>query len=209
MKNIIILGSGGFAREVIWLIEDLNKVKMQYHIMGIITNNIDEMEKIEYPYLGNDECLSDYEGKNIGLVIAIGGGKVRKKIAQKLHKKDFDYPNLISKDAVMGNNLKLGQGNIICSQTILTTDIVIGDFNIINLSCTLGHDTVLDDFITVNPGTNISGNVHIGNECEIGTGAKIIQGINISEKTIIGAGGVVVRDTEPDGTYIGVPAKRK
>ena len=67
----------------------------------------------------------------------------------------------------------------------------------------------MDDFITVNPGTNISGNVHIGNECEIGTGAKIIQGINISEKTIIGAGGVVVRDTEPDGTYIGVPAKRK
>ena len=209
MKNIIILGSGGFAREVIWLIEDLNKIKMQYHIVGIVTNNMEEMKKIEYPYLGNDDCLSTYEGKNIGLVIGIGAVKARRAIAKKLEKTYFDYPNLISKDAVIGNNLKLGQGNIICSHTILTTDIEIGNFNIINLSCTLGHDSILENFITVNPGSNISGNVHIGNECEIGTGVKIIQGINITEKTIIGAGGVVVRDTEHEGTYIGVPAKRK
>lgn len=207
MKKIIILGAGGFAREVIWLIEEINKKHQLFEILGVISN--EEDEKINYKYLGNDDVLKSYDCKDIGLVLAIGSVKIRRKIINKINQMKFDYPNIIANDCILGNHIKLGQGNIICSHTILTTDIMIGNFNIINLSCTIGHDVIMNDFNTINPGSNISGNVKIENLTEIGTGSKIIQGISIGKENILGAGCVVVKNTEPCSTYVGVPAIKK
>lgn len=44
--------------------------------------------------------------------------------------------------------------------------------------------------------------------CWIGMGAMILPGVTVKEGCIIGAGAVVVRDTEPNGMYVGSPAKR-
>lgn len=206
MKKVIILGAGGFAREVIWLIEEINKKHQQFEILGVISN--EEDKKMNYKYLGNDDVLKFYDCNDIGLVLAIGSVRIRKQIISRISQMKFDFPNIIANDCVLGNHIRLGQGNIICSHTILTTDIMIGNFNIINLSCTIGHDVVLHDFNTINPGSNISGNVEIKNLTEIGTGSKIIQGISIGEENILGAG-CVVKNTEPYSTYVGVPAVKK
>lgn len=77
MKKIIILGAGGFDREVIWLIEEINKKSQQFEILGVISN--EEDDKINYKYLGNDDVLKYYDSNNIGLVLAIGSVKIRKK----------------------------------------------------------------------------------------------------------------------------------
>lgn len=42
----------------------------------------------------------------------------------------------------------------------------------------------------------------------IGAGATVLPGITIAEGCVIGAGAVVTRDTEPNGLYVGVPARR-
>ncbi len=42
----------------------------------------------------------------------------------------------------------------------------------------------------------------------IGVGSIIIPGVTIAEGCVIGAGAVVVKDTTPNGLYMGVPAKR-
>lgn len=206
MKKVIILGAGGFAREVIWLIEEINKKSLKFEILGVISN--EEDKKISYLYLGNDDALESYEDKNIGLILAIGSVKIRQRIIKKLNQMKFDFPNIIANDCILGNHVKLGRGNIICSHSILTSDITIGNFNIINLSCTIGHDVRIKDFNTINPGSNISGNVYIKNLIEIGTGSKIIQGIVIEEENVLGAGCVVVKNTEPYSKYVGVPAKK-
>ena len=43
----------------------------------------------------------------------------------------------------------------------------------------------------------------------IGAGAIISNNLNICGGCCIGAGAVVIRDLDEDGTYIGVPAKKK
>lgn len=44
--------------------------------------------------------------------------------------------------------------------------------------------------------------------CWIGMGSMIFPGVTVKEGCIIGGGAVVVRDTEPNGLYVGNPAKR-
>ena len=36
MKKIVIIGSGGFAKEVAFLIEDINKQKQEWNFLGYI-----------------------------------------------------------------------------------------------------------------------------------------------------------------------------
>ncbi|MDZ5001311.1 hypothetical protein GNF79_20095, partial [Clostridium perfringens] len=36
IKNIVIVGAGGFGREVAWLIEEINKKELQWNILGFI-----------------------------------------------------------------------------------------------------------------------------------------------------------------------------
>lgn len=50
--------------------------------------------------------------------------------------------------------------------------------------------------------------VHIGEGSWIGAGAIVFPGVTIGPGCIIGAGAVVTSDCEPDGVYVGVPARR-
>jgi acetyltransferase-like isoleucine patch superfamily enzyme len=45
--------------------------------------------------------------------------------------------------------------------------------------------------------------------CWIGVGAIVMPGVRIAAGCVIGAGAVVVCDTEPNGVYVGMPAKRQ
>jgi maltose O-acetyltransferase len=57
-------------------------------------------------------------------------------------------------------------------------------------------------------GTHFTAPVTIEDGCWIGTGATILPGVTIARGCVIGAGCVVSKSTEPDGLYLGIPAKR-
>lgn len=208
-KNIAILGASGFAKEILWLLKENNRITKEWNILGFIDNSFPEnMSNIAgYKVIGNDEWLLNYE-EQIYVVCGIGNSNLRAKIVQKLKdKENIVFPSIISKGVVLSDSVKLGIGCIICTNSILTVDIILGDFVTINLDCTVGHDAVLEDFTTLHPSVNVSGNVRIQSKTEIGTGTHIIQGINIGQNSKVGAGSVVVRDIPSYSIAVGNPAK--
>lgn len=206
MKNIVIIGAGGFAREVAWLIEEINKEKLQWNILGFIEDGSENIGKDlnGYKVIGNTKDLEKISNDTY-VVIAIGDGKVRKKIVEKL--KNIKYGTLIHPNITISNSISIGEGSIICCGNILTVNINIGKHVIINLDCTIGHDAVIKDFSTLLPGTNLSGKTLIGECSTLGTGSAIIQGIKIGKNVMVGAGAVVIRDISDDSTAVGNPAR--
>lgn len=208
MEKIVIVGAGGFGKEVAWLIERINSRKKQYEILGYVDDGLTKGQTVsQYSVIGNIYSLNAYD-EDLNICIAIGDASLRKKLVDKIKKiKNFKFPNLVDPSAIVSVK-KLGCGNIICANNVFTIDYKLDDFNIINLSCTIGHDVIIKSFVTIYPGVNVSGNVHIKQLTEIGTGAKIIQGKTIEENVIIGAGSVIVSDLESDSVYVGIPAKK-
>lgn len=202
MKQLVIVGSGGFAREVEWLVERINALTPAWDFLGFIDNNLQGPKVI-----GNDQYILDRQDE-IYVAIAIGSSAVRNNI-YKTYKKNpnIRFANLFDPSVLMSSRIRFGEGNIICAGSILTVDIQIGNCNIINLDCTIGHDVILGDFVTLNPSVNVSGNTVINSGCSIGTGTQIIQGMEIGSNTIVGAGAVVTAKLPADCTAVGVPAK--
>lgn len=210
-KDLYIIGAGGFGRETVWLVEQINEVTPEWKICGFIDDNTElhGSKQDGYTVLGGCDYLLSQK-KDYWVVCAVGSAKTRKKIIDKISFfPQIHFATVIDPDARISERAFIGEGSIICAGNIITVDVRIGRHAIINLSCTVGHDAVLEDFVTLYPGANISGNVTVGEATEIGTGTKVIQGKKICSDTIIGAGAVVVKDIGESGTYVGVPAERK
>ena len=206
MNDIVIIGAGGFGREVAWLIEEINKVEFKWNIKGFVDENINLRRKAVngYKILGDLEWLKH---QNCYAVCAIGDTDIRKNIIQRLTGSKIKYPVLIHPSVIKSNTVNIGEGSIICAGSILTVNIEIGKHVIINLDCTVGHDVWINDYSTILPSVNISGRVKLEECVNVGTNCSIIQGIKIDKNTIIGAGSVVVKDLPSNCTAVGVPAK--
>ena len=209
MKDIAIFGVGGFGREVLALIQDINKVEPQWNIVGFFDDGYEKGVMINgYPNLGNTDDLNDWSTP-INLAVSIGSPVVKKKILDKITNPLVDYPTLIHPSVWIGNEefVEIGKGCIVCAGNLITTNIKMGDFVILNLACTVGHDTIIKDYAAFMPSVNISGEVTIGEGVYVGTGAKIINQLEVGEYTVVGAGAVVIRDVPDKAVVAGVPAK--
>lgn len=208
MKDLYIIGAGGFGREVAWCVERINIVKPTWNIRGFIDDNEKKWgtKEDEYPILGGCEYLNNQ--KDVYAVCAVGNPKIRKQIIEKLSNGGVRFATIVDPSVVLSKRVVIGEGTIICAGTIATVDISIGKHVIINLDCTLGHDDVIEDFVTIYPSVNVSGNVIVGECCELGTGTQVIQGKKIVKNTIVGAGAIVIRDIKESGTYVGSPARK-
>lgn len=209
MKDIAIFGVGGFGREVLALIKDINKVKPLYNIIGFFDDGHEKNEIINgYPMLGRTEELNEWPTE-ISIAISVGTPKIKKQIVEKIYNPHISYPNLIHPNVIIGDSdyVKIGKGCIICAGSVITTNIEIKDFVILNLCCTVGHDVLINSYAAFMPSCNISGEVLIGEGVYCGTGVKIINQTSIGEFAIVGAGAVVTKPLPAYCTAVGVPAK--
>ena len=210
LKDLYIIGAGGFGREVAWLVERINEKEPTWNLKGFVDDNATTHGTMQggYPVVGGCECLKESVAE-CWVVCAVGSSIVRKKIIDKIKNiTKVNFATLIDPSVICSSRINIGEGTIICAGTILTVDITIGEHVIINLDCTVGHDAILKDYVTIYPSVNVSGCVSVGECTELGTGMQIIQGKRICENVIVGAGSVVVKDIVEEGTYVGVPVRR-
>lgn len=207
MEKIAIIGSGGFAREILTLIDDINQRQPTYEVVGFVDS--DTSKTIHgYPVIGDDDYVNQIK-EPLSVVIAVGEPHLKKKIRNKYTNPLVKFPSLIHPSVLIGSKdtVSVGEGCIICAGCILTTDIGIKDFVTLNLMCTVGHDTRIDNYCSFMPSVNISGEVKVNEGVYAGTGAKIINQLEIGNNTIIGAGAVVAKSLPAACTAVGAPAK--
>lgn len=209
MKRIAILGTGGFARELSTLVQDINKVAPTYELIGFVDGSLPKGTLVNgYPVIGNDDEVNQ-TSEELGIVLAFGDPKLKKKVKEKYTNPLIFYPTLIHPSVIIGDRsfVDIGQGCIICAACIITTNVVIKDYVTFNLQCTIGHDTIINSYSAFMPACNISGEVEISEGVYCGTGAKILNQTAIGEYTIVGAGAVVSKSLPAKCTAVGIPAK--
>lgn len=210
MENIVIVGAGGFGREVSSWIESINEIKPTFKITGYYDDNISlEGTKIlnRYPYLGTLVEL-DNTGEKINAVIAIGNPKAVWQVKNKLNNPNLIFPTIIHPSTITyGDSYKVGEGNLIGPYSIISCDVKIGNFNIFNTYVSVGHDTVIESYNVMNPRVLISGNCKIGNRNLFGLNSAMIQGKTLGDENTLGPGSILYASKKNNSLLIGNPAK--
>jgi sugar O-acyltransferase (sialic acid O-acetyltransferase NeuD family) len=114
----------------------------------------------------------------------------------------------VSSRAIVWPDLQLGEGCIVFEGAVVQPFAKIGINTIVRSSVHISHHVVVGDHCFISAGACFGGGASVGDRCFVGLNATVRDGVTIAEGCFIAAGAVVVADTEPDGLYIGVPARR-
>ena len=214
--RLVIVGAGGFGREVHGVVDALNAAGTPTDLVGYVDDqgtSDDLLARLGTKRLGGIEVLCDDDRRNgelggdVGYVIAIGAGDVRRRIDERLTTAGRRPATLVHPMATVGGDNRIADGCVLTAGARVTTNITLGRHTQLHVNSTIGHDSVLEDFVSVYPGATVSGNVHLADGVTIGTGANVLPGVTVGAGAFVGAGAVVTADVEPGATVAGVPAR--
>ena len=211
MKKIAIIGAGGFAREVAWLIRDINRVTPQFEFLGCLVSDASRPAEHDSKEL----TLGDFNwldgNKQVeGLAFGIGSPASKIKLAAELTSRfpRLEWPPLIHPSVQFDHSTtKIERGVVLCAGSIGTVNLEFEEFSMVNLLCTIGHESRIGRGSALMPTVNISGGVVIGEGVLLGTGAQVLQYVSVGAGATVGAGAVVTKNVEPGTTVVGIPAK--
>ena len=210
MKNLIIIGAGGYAREIYWNAQVSSGFDSEWTIKGFLDGDVklsaEEYAKLpgENSILGN---IDDYEILPDDIfTCAIGTPKVRKKLVEKILSRGGKFINIISEYAHIAPTVKIGNGVIIGISDNISDCVEIGDFTIINSGSYLGHDTKVGKFTCIMAQVEIGGGTQIGDEVFIGSNATLLPKTKIGNGAHIGSGSVVLKKVSANTKVFGNPA---
>ena len=211
MKDIAIIGAGGFGREVACLINRINENDLTWNLVGFFDDNLSlkgQMISHYAPCLGGIEDLNSFD-KELNVIIAIGSPTTMKKVVGRITNSNILFPNIIHPETVLTDpeTVSIGKGNIIQAHCTLSCDVAIGDFNVLNGSVVFGHDVKVGSYNTFMPAVRVSGEVKIGNENLFGVGSIVLQQLKIGDNVRLSAGSVLMTKPKEGQMYIGNPAK--
>ena len=207
LKPIAIAGAGGFGKETLVMLRQINALKPQWDITGFYDDGFSKgIEVAGLKVLGGIDELNQVRDA-LNVVVAVGDPRVRKGLVARIKNGFLLFPTLVHPAATMGDGIKSGIGCIIAAGCRLTIDIVLEDFVLLNLNTTVGHDVHIGPFGSVMPGVHLSGYVNVGEGVLIGTGASVLQYVKIGDGAVVGAGAVVTKDVKVGKTVAGVPAR--
>lgn len=208
MENrLILIGAGGFGREVLSWAYHANS-KDLFPKVGFY---IDDNSAVSLNSSYNCSCLgfiSDYVVQpGDRFLMGIASPSVKEKIYDKFLNHLDKFVTLVHPSAVVARTATIGRGVVLCPFSLISADVCIGDFVTVNAMSSIGHDSVVGRFSTLSGHVDITGQVNVGNNVFFGTGAKVVPRIKIGSNSKIGAGCTVMRSVKEGATYITQPAK--
>jgi len=211
-KQLLIVGSGGYAKEVAQIARRIDPSLNAWSPISYVAAAPADIGQPR-PYGTIDYCDADVLGGAVtaDVVIALGETASRRPAAARYSKLPMlSFPNLIDPSVEIDLGfVTLGIGNVIHQRTVITCDIVIGDFNVFNKGCIIAHDVRVGSFNDIYPAASLHGYSRLGNGCVVGAGSRVLPKVSVADQTTIGAGAILLRDvSEPGHVYGGVPAKR-
>jgi sugar O-acyltransferase (sialic acid O-acetyltransferase NeuD family) len=211
-RRILVIGAGGFAREVRWLIEEIGGEDGSVEFAGYAVSDLSRLGEHDSrgEVRGDLEWVREHRADFDGLALGVGTPGVRLKLASELLS-DFPedrWPSLVHPSVRIDRKTStVGPGVLLCAGVVGTVHVALEPFCMVNLACTLGHEARIGRGSVLNPTVNVSGGVVIEEGVLVGTGAQVLQYLTIGKGATVGAGAVVTKDVAPGVTVVGMPAK--
>lgn len=216
---IVVVGAGGFGREVIDVIEAMNAATVDaglgsapWQLVGVVDDSITEenrgrLAERSIPHLGSVDDFLAAGDRDVAYVVGIGSPLTRRRVAERFDAAGHSGATLVHPSVTMGALVSIGAGSVLCAGVRITTNIEIGRHVHINLNATVGHDTTIDDFVSLNPLASISGDCVLESDVLVGVAGVVLNGLRVGRGATVGGAACAVRDVEAGTTVVGVPAR--
>src|SRR5690606_3014335 len=132
MKDVIIVGGGAHAAEIVEYIEYINNNSNAetFRVVGLIDNVKTHYDHYDYSYdyLGT---IDDHQiVPEVYYVMGIGSLTIRTKVFQDFKLKNARFIGIVHPTALISKTALIGEGTVISHNVSIGPKVVIGDFNV-------------------------------------------------------------------------------
>ncbi len=207
MKQLVIIGAGGFGREVLDWARQAEACGNDWLVKGFLDDNPRALDggRAEAPLLG--PIVGHVPAADEVFVCAIGQVEAKRRCVEVIRSRGGVFVRVVHRTAVVGSEVELGAGVLLCPHSVVTSRARLGDFVTVNLHSTVAHDAVVGSWSQLHCHVDVTGGVAIGEGVLIGSHASLLPGVTIGSGAVIGAGSVVMRDVPANTTVFGSPAR--
>ena len=202
MKKILVVGTGGLAREFTsWFAGS-------HEILGYFSTNLVEHAQFNLPGVLHSGSITPQSVGTDLVAVAIGTPSVKAAMYEQLTQLGFKFPIFTHASSTVSSLATLQDGVIVSPHCVVSPNVKLQKLAYLNFGCGVGHDAQVGSFSQINPGAQLGGFTNIGAQTLIGSGATILQGVTIGANATVASGSVVFAKIADGATVMGNPAKR-
>jgi sugar O-acyltransferase (sialic acid O-acetyltransferase NeuD family) len=208
LPKLVIIGAGGFGREMLAWARQSVQFERDWTIRGFLDDNLDALVGMNTPapMLGT---IQDYQPKSDDVFIcALGVPTIKQKCSELIADRGGRFTQLVHRTAVLGDNVAMAEGVVLCPYAVVSANNRLGKGVAINLHSSVDHDAEVGDWSQVNCHCDLTAAVKVGQSVFMGSRVSIIPNVTIGDGAYLGAGSVVLRNVPAGWKVVGSPARR-
>ncbi len=210
MKQIIIIGNSGAARECYWLLQDVFShdvtLSQEYTFAGFLSwkGYVADLKELHTKFLGNSD--EHHVCPETLYIIGIASPQLRQQVFEEFSKKNAQFMNLIHPTAYICPSASMGQANILQRSTTLYCNAKLGNGNYLNGSVNLAHDATVKDFNLLGPGSMVLGNAQVGSANQLAPHCILLNNTTIGNNNILAPNTCIYKGCRDNCRMMGSPA---
>lgn len=207
MKHLVIVGAGGFGREMFGAAREAVGFGVDFDVKGFLDARADALAGFKgYPSVVGTPDAYVPETDDV-FITALGSIAARRHCVAMLASRGAKFISVVHRSASLGPNVSVGEGSFIAHNVVLTADVAVGCHACVFHGASIGHDTVLEDFTHVYAQCAIGGVVRVCAGAAIYPGAVVVPRRTIGVNAVVGAGSTVFLNVRAGETVVGNPAQ--
>lgn len=205
MRELVIVGAGGFARET------AAAAGPAWRVAGFLDDNpaLHGTIRSGRPILGPVSLVHDMP--EAAVVVCVGNPRnytARRGIVERLGLPAERYATVLHPSVSIGAGCQVGPGSVLLAGAVLTADVTVGSHVAVMPQAVLTHDDVVGDYATIASGVRLGGGAVLEAGAYVGAGALVREGVTVGAWSLVGMGSVVLTDVPSEEIWVGSPARK-
>lgn len=204
--DIVIIGAGGFAREIEALLPTFLP-DSKHRLKGFLGKDqgVPSENDLSDRLLGDPETYSPEP--NDRFVLAIGNMDARRRTVEALMSKGAEFLTLVHPTAYVAPTAKLEPGVLIYPFACVSNNARLATAVKLNYYASVGHDTQLGKYCLLAPYATVNGFGILADEVYLSTHSTVAPQVNVGYASKVSANSAVMKDVPDNSLVFGVPGR--
>jgi len=210
MRDLLIVGAGGFARETAAAVAAVNAAAPTWRLLGYLDDDpaLHGTRRVGVPVIGGTDLVAELT--DAAVLVCVGNPRnyrSRRRLVERFGLPPQRYATIVHPAARIGVGCTVGPGSVLLAGVDLTAEVAVGAHVAVMPQVVLTHDNVIGPYATIASGVRLGGGVRLGDGVYVGAGALLRDGITVGAWSQLGMGSVVLHDVPAGEVWVGAPAR--